>query len=460
MPTLDRRRIPVQLGILLTFFCIPFWYRMSYAAPTRHPLYAYGFLISLPVAWTIITWILAGFPGAKALLRDRLRLFWVILLIVLFGWMYVSVNWSFINRVRDLPEVAQSASLQFLLVISWAIAVMCASPPPRAIVIVFVISGVFHAIIGGLQVAEQGSLGLRFLHEFQLNPAVSGVSIIQSGDVRWLRPYGLQAHPNVFAGALLMSLMACVAGIVHHSRRIRWLSTGAFLLILWVFLLTFSRGAWIGFIAGCVALLPMLIRKPLKQATARWGLATAIVLSILAGGVFITMYKDFLISRAQVGSSTEMRSVADRIVFTDFALRAASRSTKNTLIGIGAGNFPWRSSYYLVGTNYDLRGNNVHQIWLTVFVELGLVGFVMFSLGTAIGLEGGLRQFKRDGAVERAIFIAIIVGLGVIGLVDHYPVTMVQFQLAWWGLLATAMCPIMQKSPLQTDTLADKGNHT
>ncbi|MEQ8672374.1 MAG: O-antigen ligase family protein [Aggregatilineales bacterium] len=449
MQTLDRRRIPVQLGILLTFFCIPFWYRMSYAAPARHPLYAYGFLITLPVLWTIFTWILAGFPGAKSLVRDRLRLLWVILLVALFCWMYVSVNWSFINRVRDLPEVAQSASLQFLLVVSWAIVVVCASPPPRAIVFVLIMSGVFHAIIGGLQVAEQGSLGLKFLHEFQLNPAVSGVSIIQSGDVRWLRPYGLQSHPNVFAGALLMSLMACVAGIIHPNRRIRWLSTGAFLLILWVFLLTFSRGAWLGFIAGCVALLPMLLRTPLKQTAARWGLATAIVLSILAGGGFITIYKDYLISRAQVGSSTEMRSVADRIVFTDFALRAASSSSQNTLIGIGAGNFPWRSSYYLVGTNYDLRGNNVHQIWLTVFVELGAVGFLMFSLGTMLGLEGGLRQFKRDGAVERALFIAIIVALGVIGLVDHYPVTMVQFQLAWWGLLGAAMCPVMQKSPQQ-----------
>lgn len=446
MHHLDRRRIPTQLGILATFVSIPFWFRMSYAAPTQHPLYGYGFLITIPIVWTILTWTLTGFPGAKALIRDRLRLLWTMIIIALFMWMYASVNWSFIYRVRDLPNVAQSAALQFLLVALWSIAVACTSPPPRTIIAVLIVSGIFHAIIGGLQVAEQGSLGLRILHEFRLNPEVSGVSVIQAGDVRWLRPYGLQSHPNVFAGALMISLMACVAWIVHPNRRVRWLGTGAFLLILWVFLLTFSRGAWLGFGAGCVALLPLLIRKPLKLTGARWGLATAILLSIFVAGAFVAVYRDFLITRTQVTASTEMRSVSDRLVFTDFALRAASSSDQNTLIGIGAGNFPWRSSYYLVATTYDLRGNNVHHIWLTVFVELGLVGFTMFTFGTMLGIEGGLRQFKRDGLPERAVMLATIIALGIIGLVDHYPYTMLQFQVVWWGLLAAAMCPITPKT--------------
>lgn len=198
-------------------------------------------------------------------------------------------------------------------------------------------------------------------------------------------------------------------------------------------------GAWV--------VLPLLLRSALRHKTARHGLILAISASVIAGSAFFVIYQPYIISRAQVGESIEMRSVADRIVFTDFALRAVSESRQNALIGIGAGNFPWRTSYFLVDTDYDLRGNNVHHIWLTMVVENGLVGLILFLSAVILGIENSLRQFKRDHMIERGVLLAMIPALGVIGLFDHYPVTLLHMQLLWWGVLAVAMSPPHKVQP-------------
>jgi hypothetical protein len=39
----------------------------------------------------------------------------------------------------------------------------------------------------------------------------------------------------------------------------------------------------------------------------------------------------------------------------------------------------------------------------------------------------------------RAVLLASVVALAVGGLFDHYPWTMLHFQVAWWGCLAGAL---------------------
>jgi O-antigen ligase len=174
--------------------------------------------------------------------------------------------------------------------------------------------------------------------------------------------------------------------------------------------------------------------------------------TVLVSGIFGWTYRDLLLSRTGVtGENVEMRSVADRLVFTLFAYRATQESTRNALYGIGAGNFPWRSSYYLVETDYDLRGNNVHHVFLSALVEVGLVGYAMLAAALVCGIEAALRQLRRlrrseirplrDESVWRSALLAGFVALGIVGLFDHYPWTLLQFQVMWWGLLAACIRP-------------------
>jgi O-antigen ligase len=314
-------------------------------------------------------------------------------------------------------------------------------------------------LIAGWQVAQQGQANLGFLGEFKMNPANSGVSVVQANGVRWLRPYGLLPHPNILAGHLAIGLLCAVTWIVASSQRTRWIGIGIFMFGLWILLLTFSRSAWGAFAGGAFALLP-LIWSHLRLRERRWTFATAALLVIVLGMAFFILYRPFLAARTGEGNeSIEQRSISDRAIYSDYAFRAIGESP---LLGVGIGNFPWRASYYLSFTDFDLRGQPVHQIFLSVWSELGLVGFALALLTLILGVEAALRAIRQGSSatspetvsdsVRRAVLLCAIIVLMLIGLLDHYPWTLLHFQAAWWGLLAAAASPANKSAAPQMES--------
>lgn len=467
MSALSLRLLPVQIGVMLSLLCVPLWLRMPYAPTTYDPMYGFGFLLTLPMLATVLAWVLAGVPGLRDLWRDRLRLAWVLALIALGAWMHLSVSWSFIGAERGLFNVGQSAAIRFTLVVAWVMAAACAGPPPRVTAAALVIAACAHTLIGVLQVAQQGSIGLAALGEFDLDPARSGVSVLEAGGERWLRPYGLLPHPNPYGGFLMVGLLAALGFVFAEDRRLRLPATAAAGWILYGLLLSFSRGAWLGFAAGAVMALPLLLRFALRNRAA-WGrFAAALGLMLVVGAGFAAAYSPLILARTGAGTEgVEVRSLTDRLIFTLFAYRAATDSPQNTLLGVGAGNFPWRAAYYLAETEYDLRGDNVHHVYLSALAETGLVGLALLTAAVVLGVEGVLRRVKvgvspsppgpvslkgRGGdrrrlavagaSHERTHRLALLAGftaLATVALFDHYPWTLLHFQALWWGLLALA----------------------
>lgn len=431
----DKRLLPVQAGILATFALTPVWYRFKGAPGDFETLYSTGFLIFWPMLWTVGWWMAAGLPGFAALRRTKVRRLWALALLMLALWAFLSGAWAFTRRFA--PEVTTGAALPLALAALFAIAVACAGPPPRVIASALIVGAAWNAALAGMQVAGQESVGLNALGEFRLNPAVSGVAVVQAEGVRWLRPYGLLPHPNILAGFLAVALLMTPAWFLSGSRR-RWAAgTTIFLCGLWGLLLTFSRGAWLGFAAGAFAGLPLVWR-----ARAAWRrLVLVLTLGLAAAGAFAVLYGPFLAARAGVGEeSIEQRSVSDRAVYMDFAYRAIRESP---LAGVGMGNFPWRASYYLQFTPYDLRGQPAHHIFLSAWAELGAVGYALTAVALVMGIEAGLTAVRKNSQDERdtlarAAFLGGIVALMIIGLLDHYPWTLLHFQALWWGLLGAA----------------------
>ncbi|MDX1993637.1 MAG: O-antigen ligase family protein [bacterium] len=423
---------------------------MPYAPGTYDPLYGAGFLLSLPIALTIFAWLLGGLPGLGQLLRDPIRRVWAVALVGLAVWMWLSVRWSFMSG-HGQPNVAQSTAFQFSMVVLWALAAACAGPPPRSVAVVIIISAGLNTLLALLQTAQQGAVGLSVLGEFGYRAEATGAPVLMSGGLRWLRPFGLLPHPNMLAGILTVGFLATPVLMSLMRGKARLIAVGVIVFVLWGLLLTFSRAALLGTAAGAFALLPVLWRWLRRRENTRWVLL-AIGACLITGAVFGYSYRDLLIVRTGIGGeNTEMRSIADRWVFSLFAYRALTESNQTLFFGLGAGNFPWRSSYYLAETDYDLRGNNVHHIFLSALVETGIVGYGLFVLAVFAGFEAGLRALKPDGLnadfVARACFLAGVVAYGIIGLFDHYPWTMLQFQTLWWGLLAMSAVPLNQPSP-------------
>ena len=426
----------IHAGILATFALIPVWYRFTSVPPLFPPLYVSNFLILLPMLFTITAWLIMGVPGLRDLRRSRWGRGWTLALLLLTLWAFASTLWAF--QRRNYPEVGQTAALQFGIVALFAVVCACAAPRPRHIVATMAVVCALNGLITVGQVWNMGALGLRGLGEFSYSAESNWISILRAGDLTYVRPYGLMPHPNALAGTLMVGVLAACAWVIS-ARRGRWLAgVGIVTLGGWALLLTFSRAAWIAVALGVVLLLPFA--RPLITRRALLVMGTV----GLVGALFFISYRPFLAARVGVGDgqeAIELRSISDRLVFTDFALRSIA---ERPIFGVGIGNFPWRASYFIVGTHYDLRGDNVHHVLLSAWAELGTVGLVLVLLALifaalAIGQRLRDRTVPHEDRAGLIALAAITVALIVVGFFDHYPWTMVQMQTAWWGLMGAAL---------------------
>lgn len=469
------QRTPVQAGILITLLILPAWGKLPGAPPPFSAHYITGFAIFWTMLFTSSWWLLTGCYGLRTLGREPARALWALALLVLAVWVYASGAWAY--EAADHPEIANNGALQFAIVALFAIVTASRMLSPRLITTALIIGVVVHSVIVILQAALQTSVGLHFLGEFKLSAHQPGVSVLEAGAVRWLRPYGLASHPNIIAGFLSVGLLAAADWITAQDRRLRWIGTWVFLLGLFALLLTFSRGAWVGFGAGAAALLPLIWRR-VRQPIIWRQVAVALLLALLVGASFLLAFRPLVAARAGVGmEGTEQRSIADRVVYTEIAYRVLlgdyahprTRQTANPLLGLGIGNFPWYAAdfLYFQRPQYDLRGDNVHHVMLLVYTEVGLIGLGLVSLALCAGIEASLRAVKNNGEIisvglqppqtppeksnsflgrrqpdtARAALLAGVVALMIAGLFDHYPWSMPHYQIVWWGLLAAALAP-------------------
>lgn len=427
----------VHAGIVLTFALIPVWLRLP-QSPYFARLHMTRFLIFLPMLWTIFWWLALRAPGLRELARSRWRALWALALLLLALWGFASQLWAF-QRVQ-YPQVGGTAALQLGVSALFAVVVACAAPRSRWIVAALVLCVIWNAAIAILQAQKQASLGLYGLGEFPFNPQQRGVSILQSGTLRWVRPYGLMPHPNLLAGALLVGVLATGAWIISRRRRLQIAGIGIFALGLWALLLSFSRAAWGGLFVGALAAV-LFLRPHLRRVDARITTVVVVGAAVAIGLAFAIGYQPLLAARSGEGQeSVELRSVSDRIVFIEFALRSIG---ERPLLGVGIGNFPWRTSYYLVETDYDLVGDNVHNVLLSAAAELGVVGLALLVAAIAFGLMDVFRGLRRaevdDDRAARLALFAVFAALLAVGVLDHYPWSQLHFQVAWWGSLAAAM---------------------
>ena len=425
---LNPRLLAIQSGIAISFILMMGWVRLIPPPFNAPDLNVTRFTLFWTMLATVLTWLASGAPGFAALRRDRMRALWAVLLLVLGIWAYASQSWAFTREIE--PEVSPSAGLAWCIVALYALVVACAGER-RMLVTLMIAAGSVVAVITLIQVARQSTLGLHFLGEFQSSLTSGGSSILSAGDWHYLRPAALFPHPNMLGG--LLAVCTLFAGARSASARgpVRAISLGLLALILAALLLTFSRAAWLGMAVGGLALWLMM-----RTSWRRW--LPAVLVGAVVATAFWASYGPLIAARAGVGEeSVELRSISDRLVFTEFALRAIQ---EQPMIGQGVGAFPWRSAVYIGETFYDLRGDQVHQVFLAVWAELGIVGLALFVAALLLSIVAGLRTLGQDRH-ERSALLAGAIALIAIGLFDHYPYSQLPLMALWWGCLAAATQP-------------------
>lgn len=430
------RVLPVQALALFTFILMPMWYRV----PADTPIFGTGdvtrFAAFIPAALSIVLWIVMGLPGLEKLFSGW-RAVWASCLAALTVWTYASSAWA--QYGANQPELANNAAITWMITTGFAVVVASIGLPSRAIVLALMFGVAWNGILAAQQVAVQGSAGglWTVLKEFPIGVELPRISVVQADGVRWLRPYGLLPHPNVLAGFLVVGLLAC-ASYLAETRFWRWLITTLVWSIgLWALLLTFSRGAYLAFAVGGILLLILLYRA------GRWtrGLVAAAVVTLILGVMFAALYHPFLLARVGDGNeTTEQYSLGERAMLNGAAVNAIH---DGPILGIGGGNMPWYSAYWLYERESPIQGNYPHNVGLTLWAELGIVGLFLWAgcIGSAMIAAFKMLAQKPADRGYRAALLAGFVAFIVTGLTEYYPVTMVQFMLGGWGMVAAALTP-------------------
>lgn len=297
-----------------------------------------------------------------------------------------------------------------------------------------VLGGAFQAVIAIVQFVTQGSLGLKYLGESPLAPALSGIAAFYVNGIKIMRAYGTTPHSNVLALYLFIALGAFYSIAIYQKRDWWWHIFHA--VILWAFLLTFSRviiGLWL--VTFIVRSILIRFYKPFhkefwQDSEMRQRSLNIFWTTIAVGIIFVAVYWPYVVNRSSIATTDE--AVQLRILYNHESIASG-----HNVFGLGMGNFvPWLMTQNL-HINREVY-QPVHNIYLLIYSETGIVGIALFILFLSFLLYDFYNRlgFKK---LYHFSFGLIIITILITGLFDHFLWTIQTGRLIFFlslGLLA------------------------
>lgn len=255
------------------------------------------------------------------------------------------------------------------------------------------------------------------------------------------RVYSYLGNPNLLAGYLIPATFLSLAAIFVWKR---WFAKALAITMLVVntacLVLTFSRGGWLGFVAGGFVFVILMVYWVSIRLPKFWRLWTLpMVLGGTFGGLALAvasvpaLQERFLsIFAGHEDSSNSFRIYVWRAVIEMIQARP--------VLGIGPGN----DAFNLVYPFYQEPGYtalSAYSIFLEVLVETGLIGFLCFLWFVLVTVTTGwfslqqLRETWDRNGLWLIAAIATIAGMVVHGAVDtvwYRP----QVSTLWWLMVA------------------------
>src|SRR5262249_25012122 len=264
-----------------------------------------------------------------------------------------------------------------------------------------------------------------------LQPVVCPGQAADYGSPAWLYPrcYRARGFFSIYmtlAGVLSLVLLASLPRFLPGAALPRWL-TLPWLVSLVGLLATYTRGAWMGFAAGVLALIPMT-RK------VRWlllGCLLVLALVALAG-------PQHLRQRFMTMGDPDDPTVRERVYMwrSGFAMWR-----EHPVLGVGPGGVKRDYARYALSEALKKRTGHLHNTPLQILVERGMLGLAAWLwiwaafMARSLGL---LRRLPEEAARERALVLdslVAIVGFLVAGL-SEYNFGDSEVVMVAWALMA------------------------
>lgn len=244
-----------------------------------------------------------------------------------------------------------------------------------------------------------------------------------------LRPYATFPHPNVLGGFLATSLPFIVyTQIMGFGTKKHTVSGYYYWLVLALgyaaLVLTLSRSAW----SIAAAIIIGMMYVVFRDARSR------LLSNTVSFRIFLTTLSAFVIGLlvmvALFQPSMSDESVVRRITLNHVAFSLWQQSP---VVGIGLGNFLVALPKSIAGRQINFL-QPVHNIYLLLLSESGLLGLSLFIAGIWISLKKLISHIRTHPLSSVHVFFLSFCGLLITGFVDHYPITLQQGQL-WLAIL-------------------------
>lgn len=256
------------------------------------------------------------------------------------------------------------------------------------------IFGTIQSLIGFWQFIAHKSIGWWFFGESTLSPLNRDVARIFIGGGRLLRAYGTFPHPNILAAFLVLSLLSFCYFIrrnFHSGRIIYYYFLIPPFFINWLgLLLTFSRAGWLVALTVITFFILLNYRDP-----------NLIIVVVLIATFLVISFYPLIVERARV--NVDNFSIQNRLSDYHYAWQ---KIKEKPLFGHGL--------------TLAVGKRPVHNLYLTIWNEMGLIGLLIFlSFALWNLLAGGIRQSAKNSE-EIKILKIMLLALLALGLFDHF----------------------------------------
>jgi len=316
----------------------------------------------------------------------------------------------------------------------------------------FVILSCLECIIGVYQYFTQQPLGLSFLGELD----VRHFPFHNPGQHRWLfdqttgqellfRASGTFSHPNILGGFLFCAIFATFYLFMKTETKIKKL-----LLVCFVFLqiftlyIAFSRSAILAFILavfiwGFLQMRGILKRNGLNSPAF---LKFSVLISFLFISAFLCMalFYPQLIARGGIINYNAVTSYADseRVQYLRMAVDMVK---EHPLLGIGFNNFQLYENPIQPDHPGHVFFSKVHNIYLLIASEMGLVGGAFFILFIFMVLKKTWGNvLNGDHFQEKSFLLTVFCGFLFIGACDFYLLHTPHGRILFFGFAALLYC--------------------
>lgn len=238
-------------------------------------------------------------------------------------------------------------------------------------------------------------------------------------------------NPNSFA-ALLILLIPLIVALMLSSKRLvsRALAGGAVVLGVVALVMTYSRACWVGF--ACAAVVFVFLWRP--KLIPLFAVVCVACIPFLPSSVW-----NRILSIGNLSDS----STSSRFSLYEAALNVIKTSP---FLGAGLGTAAPQKFIADNGLYFGVsRYVHAHNIYLEVWVETGLLGFMSFFAAMMWNIKNAARQVRHcaDSAARTitAAAASALCGIMVAGLADypwHYPRVMTVF----WFVFAVAIAGV------------------